>query len=150
MNKILKRLYLGDVVKSFGTKQLRKLTTEKPQEDSIVGTWVFNDIIDFSIFDNISTVFNIVFSTEEHDYIELKCSYITALSTPHWRMYYTRYYSGTNTSSDTVYLETWESKGSGFGTAEAHQVYKTINITGGDDIANETFITWLKANATKQ
>lgn len=29
MSKVLKRLYLGDVVKSFGTKQLRKLTTEK-------------------------------------------------------------------------------------------------------------------------
>lgn len=27
MSKVLKRLYLGDVVKSFGTKQLRKLTT---------------------------------------------------------------------------------------------------------------------------
>lgn len=28
--------------------------------------------------------------------------------------------------------------------------YKTITITGGEDIQNETFITWLKANATKQ
>ena len=30
MSKVLKRLYLGDVVKSFGTKRLRKLTTEEP------------------------------------------------------------------------------------------------------------------------
>lgn len=40
MSKMLKRLYLGDVVKTFGTKRLRKLTTEEPQDDSVVGTWL--------------------------------------------------------------------------------------------------------------
>ena len=46
MSKVLKRLYLGDVVKSFGTKQLRKLTTEEPvmgglfdADDNLVASW---------------------------------------------------------------------------------------------------------------
>lgn len=133
MSKVLKRLYLGDVVKSFGTKQLRKLTTEKPQEDSIIGTWVFNDSLDFSSFsENWYADFNFTNGSTVYPY----CGY--------------NHFGENSEYNKLVY---YNADGSGItvyklGSGWVAQAYKTITIE--TETEDTFFISWLKANATKQ
>ena len=56
MSKVLKKLYLGDVVKSFGTKQLRKLTTEQetPLPERLDGALTFSSPNSFTLKTNNS------------------------------------------------------------------------------------------------
>lgn len=131
MSKVLKRLYLGDVVKSFGTKQLRKLTTEKPQEDSIIGTWVFNDVL---TFDNLTgtTHIHLKFVSNKSDIIvfdEIVC--LTTDSV--WSMTYI----DDKTTYTPYYKGSW-----------TDDRYKVINVL--EEITDVNHISWLKANATKQ
>ncbi len=128
MSKVLKRLYLGDVVKSFGAKQLRKLTTEEPME-SIVGTWMFNDRVDVSsTYGNWNISYSFVDSSGKTvTYTRIN------VSNSKYAIYY---YIGA--SSITAYS----------GGAWNNANYQTITIL--EEPTDETFITWLKANATKQ
>lgn len=149
MSKVLKRLYLGDVVKSFGAKQLRKLTTEKPQDDSIVGTWLFNDTLTetgWALLETDNTTISVDFNFEcngnEYTGITAK-NYYDSSSFYHRSIsfngksglvYTFRYYRSSNNKNlyDHWYDDT----------------YKTITIKS--EPTDEAFITWLKANATKQ
>ena len=128
MSKVLKRLYLGDVVKSFGTKQLRKLTTEKPQEESIIGTWVFKDTITQLPSD---VKYSITFECNGVEYNSL-ANYWSGNA-----QLFT-YYGTTTKYAYSHKFDEWQGD------------YQTITITGGVDINNETFANWLKANAVKQ
>ena len=144
MSKILKRLYLGDVVKSFGTKQLRKLTTEEPITDTygIIGTWVFNSSISYSYF--------IVYIDFECNGKEYKRMDFSNYSYGKLLEYNTQSAGGSYTST-TAYGFYSSSNKKWFSNT-----YKTITITNIDltspwyDSYFETFVTWLKANATKQ
>lgn len=57
MSKVLKRFYLGDVVKSFGTKQLRKITTEEPVPRQLQHSLIANIPVD-GIVTGISKVYD--------------------------------------------------------------------------------------------
>lgn len=137
--KVLKRLYLGDVVKSFGTKQLRKLTTVKPEEpaESIVGTWVFNDTVNLSPVDVSYSISGSLQTGYNFDAIKIKLF----LSSNDGNAYWYLTYNLVDVGDVGVYSDE-----EGWGNVND----KTITITGGADITNETLITWLKANATKQ
>ena len=136
MSKILKRLYLGDVVKSFGTKQLRKLTTEKQEPtESIIGTWVFNDIINkpetpFYLFTPITSYLEYGYAT----YTEM---------------------IGMDVGSTNFYL-TVSVGNSNYNwvcySFSNNQVNNSWNrtLTFTENVDNENLLTWLKANATKQ
>ena len=140
MSKVLKRLYLGDVVKSFGTKQLRKLTTEEPTE-SIVGTWVFNDVL---VIDIPTTEFNITFTanTTENETGGVEGYELIKVGN------YSTWYALSYRPIGSTFIGNWyESDAGGW---KYNPQGKTITITGGKDITNETFKTWLKSNATKQ
>lgn len=139
MSKVLKRLYLGDVVKSFGTKQLRKLTTEEPTE-SIVGTWVFNDTLSYTKF----YIYGLNFSAygndgTKYDFYRMKFDDDSFKYQDKQGLAYHMFV--TSTSS-------WHSNVDKYGKAI------TIHSEPGENLYvtpdYQTFITWLKANATKQ
>ena len=145
MSKVLKRLYLRDVVKSFGTKRLRKLTTEKPQEDSIIGTWVFNETLNTDNAPLGSNYFKFVSNNLTFDYL-----LIMSNLTINGRELYAMGYEFTETQTDgtmgrRVYYFTPRTTDNFVGWTD--EAYRTITIT---EAPSEAFATWLKANATKQ
>lgn len=129
MSKVLKRLCLGDVVKSFGTKQLRKLTTEKPQTESVIGTWVFNENVDFSMLTNLYDRWYIDFISSDVEFDSLRAN---------------------KNVSAVTYEQNLQNNYSAYTNGEWQtNSLRTIIINGGDDVNNATFVSWLKANATK-
>lgn len=117
---------------------------------SAIGTWIFNDDIDFAMplsEDNIVTP-----GSPDDD---------TSTTTNQWSLNFTDANSSvytsliTKSSSTAYYMDyddvvayTWsirDSSGSWGSTA-----YKTITITSGDDVENEVFVAWLEMNATLQ
>lgn len=111
-----------------------ELNLDVPEEDenSIVGTWYFNDSINLDSFPN----FVVEFTNNGIDYVSMSVYDNDGATSPRHKYFYYHtadtatqvYYSG----SDTWYDET----------------YRTIVITSKS--TDEAFITWLKANATKQ
>ena len=131
MAKKFTKLFLGDVVKTIGSKSYRKLTTEQPVvQDELQGTWVFNDTVDNRSYPNGLMVFT-------SNGIEYKTLTVwkdsEAPRTP------PIYYVDTTDVYTTVYNGT---------TGWVDSAYKTITIT--TKPTDEEFIAWLKANATKQ
>lgn len=150
MSKVLKRLYLGDVVKSFGTKQLRKLTTEKPQEDGIIGTWRFRD--------TLTNPFSAPTNAYTENIFDFDIPNIELSSEKSWDSVRYGYWNG-DTSITLSYR--WETTDNTTGNIVVYENGVWIAPSGYtvDDVKtiviesqplSKTFITWLKANATKQ
>lgn len=89
-------------------------------------TWVFNNNINFFYWSNR---FYVNFTCNNTNYNQI---YI--LDDEERCMYYY-----TSNSSVGVYYDGWQSDN-----------YKTITITGGNDVTNSTFISWLQGSATQQ
>lgn len=143
-------LYLGETVKKIGSKVFKKLTTEEPTE-SIVGTWVFNDTVT-----EIPT-------QDKSDGVHPNCAKLFCVNFTHEGSYI-----GENTSCigiSQVSVDTslgFQKSSAMFSSAYSYtdntwtlDKYKTITITSnnstnysGED-TTESFLTWLKANATK-
>ena len=137
MAKKFTKLFLGDVVKTIGSKSYRKLTTEQPVvEDELQGTWVFNDYIDIGTTFN----YNVNFINDSVSYTNLYVSYST---TKGYRLHYA------NASSDKITYVHFELTGEIWWLNDK---YKTITITSKlAEVTNGAeLLTWLKANATKQ
>lgn len=108
------------------------LDVPETENDSIVGTWVFNDSINLDSFPN----FIVEFANNGINYVSMSVYDNDGTTSPRHKYFYYHtadtatqvYYSG----SDTWYDET----------------YRTIVITS--EPTDATFLTWLKANATKQ
>lgn len=142
MAKIFKKLFIGDTVKIIGNKVFKKLTTEKPQDDSIVGTWVFNDVLQpYPVAENVT--FNVDFSAiknngEEQQYNVFDVSYAVQYGYGDtWSFYYRLYDRNTLSANVQAYTTTTNTWG----------INKSITFNS--DIDDVTFKTWLKANATK-
>lgn len=122
---------------------------EPTDEDSIVGTWVFDNVLDMSIATETVQYFNIDFYLPNysipnsandglcHQFKYFKNSaerYLRYIFTPSSSVYH-----------DTVYAYQRTYEYTGFNDEN----YRTVTIVGGADINNEKFLTWLNANATK-
>lgn len=99
--------------------------------DSIVGTWVFNDRLSITSTDR--NIAYIIFECNGVAYTYFEWQYLSGTGYS-----YSRAYFGAPLVSTRVYKDEW-----------LDDVYKTINIISVTE-TNETFETWLKANATKQ
>ena len=133
MNTLLETSEVGSIFKYTGTttdtyKNEALYIVEVPEDNSIVGTWLFYDQQPTAT----GTYFYIDFESngETFSYLE---SYKASAGNYSWQV---RYYKPNN-GYILAYGHEWS------------QAYRTIRIVGGQDIANETFITWLKANATR-
>ena len=146
------RLYLGDVAYSSNGKRFRKLQTEEyvepsepsePEEtESVIGTWKFNDVVDFSAWDDNHPATTSPAVYVYIDFISNGSTYNTFFMSESSLGWGIGYLGETNVHGvcHTQNSKYWTNKDVN---------YQTIEITGGADIENETFITWLKANATK-
>lgn len=99
-------------------------------DDSIVGTWVFNETLKLDTFD-VQAIYNVNFVSNVQNYIRLILTKGTV------------YYGYGDRFGDVtaVYNGDWEDA-----------VYRTINITSIlDEVTNgDALLSWLKANATFQ
>lgn len=127
------KLFLGDVVKTAGNKVFRKLTTEQPvvEDETIVGTWLFNE----NIAVNGGAWYSVNFTSNGVSYIAMS-DRSSQTSTIHDMTL--RYFK-----NSTIYVYAFN----GSGTWE-DEAYRTIIIN--EEPTDKEFITWLKANATKQ
>lgn len=89
-------------------------------------TWVFNNSINFFYWSNR---FYINFTSNNTNYIQLYM-----LDDEERNIYYY-----TSSNSVGVYYDGWQNDN-----------YKTITITGGNDVTNSTLISWLQDNATQE
>lgn len=128
-NNILDKFYRKD-------GELYKWNSEKvvADTDSILGTWYLNEApelitgeYNINFYSGIYTYYDSPF--DKYTKIQIGSEYINYYQ-PNMAMYAPNLYS----------LENSWSK----------EEYRTITIYGGNDIANETFITWLKANAVRK
>lgn len=131
MPKKFTKLFLGDAVYSSGGKMFRKLSTEEPQDDTIVGTWLFNEYINV----NGGAWYAVDFICNDNFYVAMSDRRSQSSSMHDMSLKYFK----TPTSYTTAF------SGAGMWNNEA---YRTIEITA--EPTDEEFITWLKANATKQ
>lgn len=138
MAKKFTKLFLGDVVKTVGSRVFRKLTTEQPVvEDELQGTWVLNDTLD--IEDWTEEIYVVNFVSNSTNYGKLWVGFYSDAEVD-----YVRYSVADASFGQSV--EVYED------TSWNNNAYKTINITSKlSEVENgEALLTWLKANATKQ
>jgi hypothetical protein len=99
-------------------------------EDEIVGTWVFNN----GVADDLSTItpntFGFNFTSNGNSYTSIVTQY------------------GGEFGVAQMYYDSTLAYGGNTDTSWQNEAYKTINITS--EPTDAAFITWLKANATKQ
>ena len=132
MTALLTSGEVGGVYKytgTTGTYENGALYVLEEDAESIVGTWVFNDGSALDNLSNSTTPFNVSFTCNGQTYSYMKCDEDSG-NEGMWSLYY---------GTDEAY---------GWGIGWYDQAYRTINITS--EPTDETFITWLKANATKQ
>lgn len=151
----LTRLYLGDVVAKGTTRQLRKLTTEKPQEDSIIGTWLLNDRLNFSMISEISEMgrainFNVNFSTAVSingysEFVKLTLGHSATVNEEVGGEYNLAYYYRVDSGYEVYshYSAIYESE------YWVNYTHRIITITGGDDINNETLKSFILTNGIR-
>lgn len=174
MSKVLKRLYLGDVVKSFGTKQLRKLTTDEPMAD-MIGTWVLKQSLTYD--DNVPNSSQLPSGDVECEvFVDgvLTKTYVKSLGSTNMvggRTIYLGHYSD-NTNGGSWNYGYYQEKKTGYynntlvggyvvahyysGTTSEYFLWsseigvklRTLKVVKVSDSSN-TFWTWLKANASK-
>lgn len=128
MTALLTSGEVGGVYKytgTTGTYENGALYVLEEETESIVGTWVFNDtLVDYESFQMDGHSENFNFSSNGKNYSTMM---FDGVATFYLVYDTTRAYSGSS----------WN-----------NQAYKTINIT--TEPTNDSFIAWLKANATKQ
>lgn len=102
---------------------------EPPEPTSIIGEWLLNEVIDLSGY--TKTTYSISFTAEG---VSNSCTSIIISSSN------INYKWGATAFDGIVAYESqsWN-----------NPQYRNITITGGDDIENTNFITWLNAHATK-
>ncbi|MBQ8245785.1 MAG: hypothetical protein IJZ42_01495 [Lachnospiraceae bacterium] len=113
------------------------------EDDSIVGTWVFNDTLDMTTYTSAYFQIDVTFTYSGQTGLT-DCGMIT---------FYTFSSSG---NTVMTYIDDVEevsgnqaySTGSGWNPSSITGDFQTITIT--EEPTDETFISWLKANATKQ
>ena len=159
VTKKITRLYLGETVYSSNGKRFRKLQTEEyvepslPDEDSIVGTWIFHNTISTPPIDECDehyTITSQMGGCECYFYCNFESSY------DEWenRQYHKIRYQDLQYNAERrgIELSYW-SDGSGtivydFTTATwTNQQLRTIKIKS--ESSNQAFISWLNSNATK-
>lgn len=148
MSKVLKKLYLGDVVKKGTTKQLRKLTTEREME-----TWVWKSILDLSETVTTQTEFCLRFTSE----VNSSSSVVTEfdrIQISSGRLRYRPYIANPGEGSIILYYSVYNAYGDktwGYETAKTITFPKGTIVTdeNGNDITVE-FYKLLIANAVKQ
>lgn len=125
-----------------------------------IGTWVFYETVDTSIggfyVDFYCEQMNLAIDSAGLNIVNLDYlnRYIGQTKTGgYYFLYYvsnTTYYSGgrTQSYSENVFSPSAPEE-FGFENVWMDEGFRTITIIGGTDIANETFVNWLKANATK-
>ena len=106
---------------------------EDTDTNTIAGTWVINETTSYTGEFEYNVDFYVVNGTTTKNYIGLFAE--DNSGTP--RLSY-------RSSSTTTNMVHYFNSGNW-----AANYYKTITITGGDDIANEDFATWLQSNTTK-
>lgn len=128
--------------------EIYKYDLEKLSADdgsSILGNWYFNDTIDLSVS------FDVNISYHGAGVIWDLYSPETTLHTDFWGLsisseYGLSYMVGNFYTCGRIYTPTakWDTGDVVIGDP------RMIYITGGNDVTNETFITWLKSNATRK
>lgn len=113
-----------------GTYENGALYVLEEEAESIVGTWVFND----GVADDLDTItpntFSFNFTSNGNSYTSFVTQY------------------GGEFGMAQIYYDSTLAYGGDMDTSWQNEAYKTINITS--EPTDEAFITWLKANATKQ
>lgn len=132
----LTRLYPGPIVAKSAARQLRKLTTEKPQTESVIGTWILNDEITFEPL-VVDTYYNFDFyfiASSNKQVNRVGIIYSSATND-------LKYLAYENNQVASSYVYNFETN------TYSITSYKTIYIT--TEPTDQAVITWLKANATK-
>lgn len=138
MGKALKKLYLGDIVASGTTKQLRKLTTNEPQDNSLIGTWVFNDVLSnyasMTVYDATTCTIDADIKVGSYTtYTSIKIESIRPSTD--WLIYATNYDTKVYTDADGWLFE--------------YAKTVTINSIDTNNPKYDVFATWVKVNARK-
>lgn len=134
---VLAAVCIFSLIFQFSTCVFTGLNVYAAEDDSIIGTWVFNHSIVFP-------------STNEDYYIDFTSYLNSGGGSP--------YYSFSAFSLRVGYMSFYITEGVtnpfnliSYYNGEASNYWNyVVNITGGADINNIDFVTWLRSNATKQ
>lgn len=145
----------GDIIATAGAGQTATIKTanteadfdivvsaKAEEDDSIVGTWVFNEALALPEIENVTNYWVDFVAVDNYGeqknfvYFQFVPSSFSGVS-----LQYCFVSSGGGYAARTVY---------GTDGKWSNDASRTVKITGGDDVTNSEFITWLKANATKQ
>lgn len=106
-------------------------TTDEPEDETIVGTWIFNENISV----NGSAWYSVNFTSNGVSYIAFSDRNSQTADIHDMSL---RYFK-TSTTYDTAF---------GADGSWRNEAYRTVTIS--EEPTDEEFVTWLKANATKQ
>lgn len=128
---------------SFKGVALDKVTFKRAGQEAVtvfekaeaIGKWYFNSHISVTT----ALKWNVNFSSNNNEYTLMEGQPLAAGNIKWTALYYRKADSSYNVAYNISGNNDWY-----------NEKFRTINITGGIDIANGNFITWLKANATKQ
>lgn len=124
---IFKKLFIGDKVVASGSKVFKKLSPLSPQ----IGTWIFNTPFDWTGM-KWEYIANINFTSNNEEFDQL---YFNAMN-------YKAYYKP---KGQSILFEVYEND-----EWQVDEAYKTITITGGEDIDGDETKIILYIFATKQ
>lgn len=128
------------------------LVTLTQDSESIVGTWVLNEqpVIDVNKFYNIDFEVNGIAGTSFATRILGSEKYVNLTFSSGGDITYYAKYDTTTFGVEQAFIRFYRGTTSYVNKTTTDGIaLRTITITGGADINNETFIAWLKANATK-
>ena len=134
MAKIFTKLNLADIVATSGGKSFRKLSTE---DDSIIGTWLFNNTLTMSPIWRLSEIASNAYGAMKHSSYNGSNIDAMSITSTGWSIHTKQGLSAWPYSSGK-----WQS-----GWEKQLEIYDTSIIETYADY--EKFVTWLKANATK-
>lgn len=148
ITRVLKKLFLGDVVAKGTTRQLRKLTTEQEME-----TWVWKNIPDLSATVTTQTEFCLRFTSEVNSSNSVVTEF-DRIQISSGRLRYRPYIENPGEASIILYYSVYNAYGDktwGYETAKTITFPKGTIVTdeNGNDITVE-FYKLLIANAVKQ
>ena len=140
------KLNIGEIVATSGAKVFKKLTTEEPQDDSIVGTWVLNDVlIDFP--NNVTPYYYpLDFSYISADGSEITANGISLCNSTGYGFHPNTMHFRKDSSAVYVYANgTWQFTSQGSST-----VIITIKTEPTNSETIEIITPWLWTNGKKQ
>ena len=154
------KLFLGDVVKTVGSRVFRKLSTEEPQDNSIVGVWVVNENASFLDGLPVNTDTALIYSTTTKGTTvfgklnTLSSTYDIGINVS--RSALPNKYCGAYTyvtpspNNSVVFGRANSTQGVSTSASNIATIEFYSNIESDDIVIDERFVNWLKANATKQ